>query len=60
VPTVPVDVGGVTIALFARTYGGWDVALAGMALGAALTIGVSWVTTAGIDEAAERFVVSAD
>ena len=60
VPTVPVDIGGVTVALFARTYGGWDVALAGMALGAALTIGVSWVTTAGIDEAAERFVVSAD
>jgi len=60
VPTVPVDIGGSTISLFARTYGGWDVALAGMALGAALTIGVSWVTTAGIDEAAERFAVGAD
>jgi SSS family solute:Na+ symporter len=60
VPAIPVDVGGTTVALFARTYGGWDVALAGMALGAVLTIGVSWATTAGSDEAAERFAVGAD
>jgi SSS family solute:Na+ symporter len=59
-PATPVAIGGTTIPLFARTYGGWDVALAGMVVGAVLTIGVSWLTTAGVDEAAERFAVGAD
>ena len=60
VPTVPVDIAGSTIPLFARTYGGWDVALAGMALGALLTVGVSALTSPTADEDDSRLVVSAD
>ena len=60
VPTVTVEVGATTVALFARAYGGWDVALAAMALGAILTIGVSAFTTPTTDEDASRFVVGAD
>lgn len=59
-PATPIMAGGRTVRLFARTYGGWDVALAWMVLGAALTIGVSWLTTAGTEETAERFAVGAD
>jgi len=59
-PATPIEIGGQTVRLFARTYGGWDVALAGMVLGAALTVGVSWLTTAGTEETAERFAVGAD
>ncbi|MFD1642888.1 sodium:solute symporter family protein [Halohasta litorea] len=60
VPAVPVDLAGTTVSLFARTYGGWDVALAAMALGALLTVGVSLLTTPAGDEDDSRFVVGAD
>jgi len=60
VPAIPVDLAGTTVSLFARTYGGWDVALAGMALGALLTVGVSLLTTPTADEDDSRFVVGAD
>jgi SSS family solute:Na+ symporter len=60
VPEIPVDLAGTTVSLFARTYGGWDVALAGMALGALLTVGVSALTTPAADEDDSRFVVGAD
>ena len=60
VPTVTVEIGATVVPLFARTYGGWDVALAGMLVGALLTVGVSLVTTPAADEEASRFVVGAD
>ncbi len=60
VPTITVDVAGMALPLFARTYGGWDIALGGMLLGVLLTIGVSLVTTPAADEKATRFVVGAD
>jgi SSS family solute:Na+ symporter len=60
VPSVPVDLAGRTIPLFARSYGGWDVALAGMALGALLTVGVSLLTTPAAEEDDSRLVVGAD
>ncbi|MFW5974314.1 MAG: sodium:solute symporter family protein, partial [Natrialbaceae archaeon] len=60
VPSVTVDVAGTAVPLFARTYGGWDVALAGMALGALLTVGVSALTTPAAEEDDTRFVVGAD
>ena len=55
-----VDLAGTAVPLFARTYGGWDVAFAGMALGALLTVGVSLLTTPAADEDDSRFVVGAD
>ncbi len=60
IPTVTVELGGTALPLFARTYGGWDIALAGMALGALLTVAVSAVTTPTADEDASRFAVGAD
>jgi len=60
VPSVTVDLAGTAVPLFARTYGGWDIALAGMALGALLTVGVSLLTTPAADEDDSRFVVGAD
>ena len=60
VPTVTVEVGATAVPLFARTYGGWDVALGGMLLGVLLTVGVSLLTTPATDEEAGRFVVGAD
>ena len=60
VPTVTVEIGATALPLFARTYGGWDVALGGMALGTLLTVGVSLLTTPAADEKASRFVVGAD
>jgi len=60
IPEIAVDLAGTAVPLFARTYGGWDVALAGMALGALLTVGVSLLTTSAADEDDSRFVVGAD
>jgi len=60
VPSVTVDLAGTAVPLFARTYGGWDIALAGMVLGALLTVGVSLLTTPAADEDDSRFVVGAD
>ena len=60
VPSITVDLAGTAVPLFARTYGGWDVALAGMALGALLTVGVSLVTTPATEEDDSRFAVGAD
>ncbi|MDS0294222.1 sodium:solute symporter family protein [Halogeometricum luteum] len=51
----PVTVGGAT--LFAPTYLGWDFALWGMALSAALTVGVSLLTPAAAEEDAGTFAV---
>jgi SSS family solute:Na+ symporter len=60
VPPLTVDLAGTTIPLFARAYGGWDVALAGMILGALLTVGVSMLTTPSTEENTDRFTVGAD
>jgi len=60
IPTVTVEIGATTLPLFARAYGGWDVALGGMLLGALLTVGVSLLTTPAADEKSSRFVVGAD
>jgi SSS family solute:Na+ symporter len=60
VPATPVEVGGTTVELLARSYGGWDVALAFMLLAAALTVGVSLVSSSAIDEDAARFAVGGD
>jgi SSS family solute:Na+ symporter len=60
VPATTVPVGDVTIELLARSYGGWDVALAFMLLGAVLTIGVSAVSSPSFGEDAARFAVGGD
>ncbi|WP_435070072.1 sodium:solute symporter family protein [Haloplanus sp. C73] len=57
IPAVTVSVGGTTVALLARSYGGWDVALAFMALGAVLTVGVSVASSPTFGEDASRFAV---
>lgn len=48
------------IPLFARTYGGWDVALGLMILGGILAIGVSVLTRPTPESDPERFTVTAD
>ncbi|MFD1632267.1 sodium:solute symporter family protein [Haloplanus ruber] len=60
VPTVSVAVGDTTVSLLARSYAGWDVALAFMILAAVLTVGVSLVSSPAIDEDAARFAVGGD
>jgi len=60
VPPVSVAVGGTTVSLLARSYAGWDVALAFMILAAALTVGVSLVSSPAVDEDAARFAVGGD
>jgi SSS family solute:Na+ symporter len=60
VPATSVRVAGTSIELLARTYGGWDVALAFMLLGAVLTVGVSALSSQSFGEDAERFAVGGD
>ncbi|MEF8857261.1 MAG: sodium:solute symporter family protein, partial [Haloplanus sp.] len=60
VPATTVEVAGTSVDLLARTYGGWDVALAFMALAAALTVGVSAVSSPSLGEDAARFAVRGD
>jgi SSS family solute:Na+ symporter len=60
VPAVTVDVAGTTVPLLARSYAGWDVALAFMVLGALLTVGVSRVSTPTVGEDATAFAVGGD
>nr|WP_283102289.1 sodium:solute symporter [Haloplanus sp. XH21] len=60
VPATTVRVAGTSVDLLARTYGGWDVALAFMLLGTALTVGVSVRSTPAVDEDAARFAVDGD
>jgi SSS family solute:Na+ symporter len=60
VPAASVEVGGTTLRLLARTYGGWDVALAFMLLGAVLTVGVSALSSPSFGEDADRFAVGGD
>jgi SSS family solute:Na+ symporter len=60
VPATTVGVGDATLTLLAATYGGWDVALAFMLLGAVLTVGVSLVSSPATDEDATRFAVGGD
>jgi SSS family solute:Na+ symporter len=60
VPAITVQVGATTVDLLARTYGGWDVALGFMALGAVLTVGVSLVSSPTFGEDAARFAVGGD
>ena len=60
IPSVPIEIAGTTVSLFARTYAGWDVALAGMVIGLALTVAVSTATTATAAERPDRFVTGAD
>ncbi|MCL9816620.1 sodium:solute symporter family protein [Natronocalculus amylovorans] len=60
VPTVTVDVAGMTLPLFARAYAGWDVALPAMVVGAVLVVTVSYATAPAPTEEHDRFVVSAD
>jgi SSS family solute:Na+ symporter len=50
-------VGG--IPLFARTYGGWDVALGLMILGGILAVGVSALTQPTAESDPTRFAVTA-
>jgi SSS family solute:Na+ symporter len=59
-PTVPVDVAGTTVPLLAGSYGGWDVALGFMILGAVLTVSVSLVSTPTVGEDATAFAVGGD
>jgi SSS family solute:Na+ symporter len=59
-PATPVRVGGTTVDLLARSYGGWDVALAFMLLGGLLTVGVSLVSSPAVDEDATAFAVGGD
>jgi len=60
VPATTVRIGGTAVELLARSYGGWDVALAFMVLGAVLTVGVSAVSSPSFGEDAERFAVGGD
>lgn len=48
------------VPLFARAYGGWDVALGLMLLGGILAIGVSMVTQPSPDSDPTRFAVTGD
>jgi SSS family solute:Na+ symporter len=59
-PATTVTVGDATVELLARSYGGWDVALAFMLLGAALTVGVSALSSPSFGEDADRFAVGGD
>ena len=59
-PAVTVSLRGTTVDLLARSYGGWDVALAFMALGALLTVGVSLASSPSFGEDAARFAVDGD
>jgi SSS family solute:Na+ symporter len=54
----PISVGGVD--LLAPTYAGWDVALGFMLLAAALTVGVSAVSSPAVRADASRFAVDGD
>ncbi|WP_101294590.1 sodium:solute symporter family protein [Halegenticoccus soli] len=62
VPATTVGAFGGEAILFARSYLGWDVALFGMLLGLALTVGVSALTAPAAEEEASRFTegLSAD
>ena len=60
VPATTVEVAGTTVDLLARSYGGWDVALAFMVLGALLTVGISAVSSQSVGEDATRFAVHGD
>jgi SSS family solute:Na+ symporter len=60
VPPATVRIAGTAVDVLARSYGGWDVALAFMALGAVLTVGVSRVSTPAVGEDATRFTVGGD
>jgi len=60
VPATTVDLAGTSVDLLARSYGGWDVALAFMLLGALLTVGVSAVSSQSVGEDATRFAVHGD
>jgi SSS family solute:Na+ symporter len=60
VPATTVDIAGTSVDLLARSYGGWDVALAFMALGAILTVGISTVSSRSVGEDATRFAVHGD
>jgi SSS family solute:Na+ symporter len=60
VPATTVRVAGTSVDLLARSYGGWDVALAFMVLGAVLTVGVSALSSPSFGEDADRFAVGGD
>jgi len=60
VPATTVRVAGTSVELLARSYGGWDVALAFMLLAGILTVGVSALSTQAFGEDAERFAVRGD
>jgi SSS family solute:Na+ symporter len=60
VPATTVRVAGTTVELLARSYGGWDVALAFMLLGAVLTVAVSSLSSPSFGEDADRFTVGGD
>ncbi|WP_129113116.1 sodium:solute symporter family protein [Halegenticoccus tardaugens] len=57
VPETTLTLLGAEIPLFALTYLGWDVALVGMLVGLALTVGVSALTAPAAEEEASRFRV---
>ncbi|XVH32156.1 sodium:solute symporter family protein [Haloferacaceae archaeon DSL9] len=57
IPAFGLTIAGADLTLFARAYGGWDVALAGMLLGAILTVGGSVLTTPAASEKTNRFAV---
>ena len=60
VPATTVELGGSSVVLFARAYAGWDVALAGMVIGAVLVVAVSLLTAPATGEHTDRFAVGAD
>lgn len=60
IPAYGLEIASTTIPFFARTYGGWDVALGLMGVSLLLTVGISLVTDPAAESKPDRFAVEAE